>query len=219
MRFILIAGITALMSLASMWTSAASFDCAKARSPLEKFICANPDLDTEDARMGEVFKRLNKSFPLPGFILATQKVFVSGYAYCLQAAGKSAPAAATLNQCLQTVRSRISELETYQSAKVYSNAKAKFTPEDLAVLVYMANGKERITLWGNWMPNGNQPKPFPDGSLCALDDQLKPVKGGFKTESTDDSVIKITDAVLNISEFVSCTPRNGIAEGDYKRFK
>ena len=53
--FLLFTGISA---------SAASFDCAKARRPIEKLICSTPELDAADTRMGEVFKQINAGFPL-----------------------------------------------------------------------------------------------------------------------------------------------------------
>jgi len=61
----------ACVLLVSGSTWAASFDCAKARRPLEKFICSNPELDALDTRMGEVFRQVNAGFPLKGFLLTT----------------------------------------------------------------------------------------------------------------------------------------------------
>lgn len=49
---------------------AASFDCAKARSPDERLICATPALDAADARMGAAFKALADGFNGDDFALA-----------------------------------------------------------------------------------------------------------------------------------------------------
>ena len=211
--------LSALMLVVSS-ASAASFDCAKARRPIEKLICSNPELDAADTRMGEVFKQVNAGFPLKGFLLATQRVFLSGYASCMNDAnGKPLATAEGARRCVSVVRERIAELETQALAKVYTGADAKFTHEDLAILVYTANGRQKIRLWGNWMPDAYNPKPFPDGKLCDLDDELKPAKGGFMTPSTDDAVFSVSDAAVQISEHIMCTPRNGIAPGNYRRVR
>ncbi len=200
--------------------SAASFDCAKARRPIEKLICSNPELDAADTRMGEVFKQVNAGFPMKGFLLATQRVFLAGYVNCMNDDyGKPMVAAEGARRCVAMVRARIAELETQALAKVYSNADAKFTHEDLAILVYTAQGRQKIRLWGNWMPDAYNPKPFPQGMLCDLDDELKPAKGGFMTASTDDAVFQVSDAAVQISEHIMCTPRNGIAPGAYRRMR
>ncbi|MBM3593830.1 MAG: hypothetical protein FJX32_14335 [Alphaproteobacteria bacterium] len=209
----------------SLWwlvgsATAASFDCAKARRPIEKLICSNPELDAADTRMGEAFKRVNAGFPLKGFVLATQRVFLAGYSACMNDdTGKTVVAAEAVRRCVAVVRERTAELEALGQAKVYSSAVGTFTPDDLAILVYNADGRQRIRLWGNWMPDAYNPRPFPDGKLCDLDDELKPAKGGFKTASTDDAVLTISETAVQISEYIMCTPRNGIAAQVYRRVR
>ncbi len=200
--------------------NAASFDCAKARRPIERLICSNPELDAADTRMGEVFKRVNAAFPLKGFVLATQRVFLAGYPACMNdGSGKPLVAADAARRCLAVVRERTAELEALGQARVYSSADGAFTPEDLAILVYTAEGRQKVRLWGNWMPDAYNPRPFPDGKLCDLDDELKPAKGGFKTASTDDAVLTISETAVQISEHIMCTPRNGIAAQVYRRVR
>jgi hypothetical protein len=53
--------------------------------------------------------------------------------------------------------------------------------------------------------------------LCDLDDELKPAQGGFMTAMTDNTVFKISEAAIHISEHIMCAPRNGIATGTYRR--
>ena len=52
-----------------------------------------------------------------------------------------------------------------------------------------------------------------------LEGPLTPAKGGFITSLTGDAVFLITDASVKITEYISCTPRNGIGAGEYKRIK
>lgn len=39
------------------------------------------------------------------------------------------------------------------------------------------------------------------------------------TPSTDDAVFSVSDAAVQISEHIMCTPRNGIAPGNYRRVR
>jgi uncharacterized protein YecT (DUF1311 family) len=200
--------------------TAASFDCTKAQRPIEKLICSNPELDAADTQMGKVYKRVNADFPLKGFLLATQRVFLAGYSACMNDdLGKPVAAADAVRRCMTVVRERTVELEALSQAKVYSSTKGAFTPEDLAILVYTADGRQRIRLWGNWVHDASKPRPFPDGKLCDLDDELKPAKGGFITASTDDAVLTISETAVQISEHIMCTPRNGIAAQVYRRVR
>ena len=199
---------------------AASFDCAKAQRPLEKLICSNPQLNSADEQMGQTFKEINASFPLKGFALLTQRRFIADSPTCmLDGKGKTVATPATANACLQMVQSRIAELRQYGQSKVYSNAKGKFTQDDLAILITTSGAKSQIKFWGNWMPDAYQPAPFPQGRLCDFEADLIPAKGGFKTDQTDDVIISISDAAVQLSGFISCSPRTGIADGTYKRIK
>lgn len=199
---------------------AASFDCAKARRPLEKFICSTPELDSADEQMGNAFKEANATFPLKGFVLNTQKRFLIDYPTCmLNNSGKTVATPETARACLKMVQLRTNELRQLGQSKVYSNAQGKFSQEDLAILVYQNEGRNLIKFWGNWMPDAYQPAPFPEGWVCDINANLTPTKGGFKTDQTDDTVISITDGAVKLSGFISCSPRTGIAEGIYKRFK
>lgn len=199
---------------------AASFDCGKARRPLEKLICSSPELDAADTRMGEVYKAISKSFPVAGFIAINQRMFLSDYSYCMSnSIGQPEASAVSVKKCVGVVQQRIAELERFGSAKVYSNAVGKFTPDSLIILTYASQGKTMIRLWGNWMPDAYEPKPYPDGKICDLEGALTPAKGGFVTNATDDAVFRITDSSLKITDHIMCSARNGIAEGEYKRFK
>lgn len=199
----------------------ASFDCAKAAKPLEKLICANPELDAADAKMGELYKQVNAGFPLKGFLPVTQKMFLSGYSSCLidGRTGKSQTDSAAAGRCVKYVNERNSELQSYAQSKVYSNASGKFDQENLAILTYANSGKNMIRLWGNWMPDAYNHKPFPAGVVCDINAELIPTKGGFKTELTDNTVFQVTDSSVRLSESIMCSPRTSISEDTYKRVK
>jgi uncharacterized protein YecT (DUF1311 family) len=202
-------------------SNAASFDCAKASKPLEKLICASPELDAADAKMGEIYKQVNASFPLKGFVPITQRMFVSNYNSCMfdGRTGKPQTDAAAVSRCVKYVTDRSNELQTYLQAKVYSDSTGKFDYEHLAILNYSANGKNMVQLWGNWMPDAYNPKPFPAGIVCDINAELKPTKGGYKTDQTDETIIQITEGSVKLSEGIMCSPRTSIGGGEYKRVK
>lgn len=200
---------------------AASFDCAKASKPLERFICGTPELDAADAKMGEIYKQVNATFPLKGFVSTTQRMFVSNYNSCMYdgRTGKPQTDAAAVTRCVKFVTDRSNELQSYMQAKVYSDAAGKFDYESLAILNYTANGRNMIQLWGNWMPDAYNHKPFPAGVVCDINAELKPTKGGYKTDRTDDTIIQITDGSVKLSEGIMCTPRTSISAETYKRIR
>jgi len=202
----------------SAWS--ASFDCSKARKPLEMLICSSPELDAADSRMGDVYKQINAGFPLRGYVLLTQRVFLLDYAHCMQdSQGKPSSGPEAVERCIKAVQQRTAELQSLVQAKAYAESPDKFNQDSLAVLVFPSNGGSRIRLWGNWMPDAQNPRPFPYGVWCDIDEELKPVKGGFTTDSTDDVVFSISDAAVTISGYIMCTPRNGISAGTYRRVR
>ena len=196
----------------------ASFECSKASKPLEKLICSNPELDSADGAMGAAYKEALQSVPLKGFVALNQRWFNSGYGSCMvDKTGKVQTDPPAVHRCITAAKYRTEELRSFLTAKFYSNTSSKFTQEDLAILNYVKNGKSMVKLWGNWMPDAYQPKPFPNGVICDIDAELTPTNGGFKTESTDEAIFKFTDNSASIRSSIMCSPRTGIAEGDYKR--
>jgi uncharacterized protein len=212
--------VLSILWLAMSNAFAASFNCNKAQTTLEKFICSQEQLNQADEQMGHEFRAVNASFPLKGFVLTTQKSFIASYPTCmLDNKGKMVATQATANACVKMVQSRIAELRQYGQSNVYSNAKEKFQPDDLAILIYNAQGERFIKFWGNHMPDAYRPKPFPDGHLCDIEAKLIPTDGKFKTDQTDDALILVTESAVNLSSHISCSPRTGIAEGRYNRIK
>ncbi|MFZ9446952.1 MAG: lysozyme inhibitor LprI family protein, partial [Alphaproteobacteria bacterium] len=89
----------------------ASFDCGKARRPIEKFICATPELDAADTRMGEAYRPVGASFPLKGFVLTTQREFLAGYSRCMSGTdNRPSTGPASARRRADAVQRRIAEL-------------------------------------------------------------------------------------------------------------
>jgi len=218
-KFNVLVGLLAGLSICGS-VNAASFDCAKASKPFEKLICSNPELDEADGAMGLAYKDAVQSVPLKGFVSLSQRWFVAGYSSCtLDNSGKNQFDKSAVSRCVAVAKARAEELKSYSTSKFYSNAQGKFSQEDLAIVQYVKSGKNMVKMWGNWMPDAYQHKPFPNGVMCDIDAELLPAKGGFRTDSTDDAVLKFTDQSVTISTWIMCSPRTGISEGDYKRIR
>jgi uncharacterized protein len=212
--------VAGLLGLAQQ-AGAASFNCDKAKSLLEKTICSSPELDAADTRMGEAYREAVKAFPVQGFVPATQKMFLrSTYASCVgDERSAKKPEAKRLADCLEAAESRIRVLNEYQTAKVYSESR-KFDPEGMVFTVFARNGKTMVRYFGSWMPDAFRPKPYPDGFICDDESEVKVVKGVSTIEAGGDEVpVKIADGKFTLGAFISCSPRNGIGEGDYSRVK
>ena len=199
---------------------AASFDCSKASRPVERFICNDPDFNRLDAEMGLAYRQANAAFPLRGFILATQRIFIVGYENCLKNVLRQSKQLSRGSECLALLKERILELEDYGRSKVYTDARLKsWTPDDLVILIQDRGPKLRIRFWGNWMPDAYRPSPFPDGKICDLSEEVESSNNSFRLKVLDDVFIKVTETEVTVGSHIMCTPRNGIAARAYRRVR
>jgi uncharacterized protein len=140
----------------------ASFDCTKARSKVEKAICADPELSQLDEDMASAYKIALKTHPVPESVKARQIEWLSFNKYC---------DAKKFNECLKAnYRKRTSDLEVSKTMLVFSSNK-KFSQYagDMVVEIVPETGK--ITIWGGFAQH-NQ----------ASRDQGKPVYTGCEFE-------------------------------------
>jgi uncharacterized protein YecT (DUF1311 family) len=197
----------------------ASFDCKRARAPLEKLICSDPKLDAADAEMGAVYRRVRASFPLRNFITLTQQAFVQNYPFCLRKTGdiSSNSNASAVRRCLDLVEQRTQELREFATADVFSRVKGEFTHDNLIILKFLRDGRPMVRMWGNWMPDAYNPAPFPEGWLCDIEELLIPRNGSF--EIGREPILNFNVSGVHISDFISCSPRTGIDHGTYPRLR
>jgi uncharacterized protein len=66
--------------LAAPLASAASFDCAKAKSPIEKMVCAHPELSRQDEVLAASYKRAIDRVGNPVALRASQRTWLTSYA-------------------------------------------------------------------------------------------------------------------------------------------
>jgi uncharacterized protein len=207
------------ISIISTTSFGASFDCSKVKSNHEKHICNTPELSILDEKMGNAFKKAKKLVPLNGLVLETQRHFLLDYNNCLYIKGNGKQTPEGIAGCVEYLKARINELDNYAQSTVYSDADEKYISSNLALLLYSQNNKKIIQLWGNYMPDAYDPKPFPNGVVCDISAELIPIENNFKTLRTGDVLFKISNKKIIISNFISCSPRNGISSGEYLRIK
>lgn len=128
----------ALVSTSGLW--AASFDCAKARTPLEKAICSDPELSKLDDELAIAYKNALASHPLPSYVQARQRDWLSLL---------SNPSVSGLREGFRT---RVKELKNAIPVMVYSDAEQTFSYKggDSVAELWQSDGKWSLTVWGGF---------------------------------------------------------------------
>ena len=121
----------------------ASFDCGKAKSPVEKAICSNDEIGKLDEELSEAYKLAVKEDPVQNYVKARQREWVKDNNYC----DKN-----KMVSCLKTnYEKRISKLKDITSVKVYSNTqKFEYSDGDAVAEIRKIDGKFQIYLWGGF---------------------------------------------------------------------
>ena len=197
---------------------AASFDCKKAKSKLEKRICSDPALSKADEQLAKAYRDALKSFVIPGFIKDSQRAWLNSAPSCLTAGSADDPHSLT---CAALYAARIEALHVYASAKVYSNYAKKYSYEDVTLLTYQKDNALWLEWFGDWMPDAYKPKPFPEGWLAQDSAKLIPKGDKFGLEDHDDAEISVSDDKITFGgEFgMSVSARQAAFKGDYVRVK
>ena len=201
--------ILALPGLASP-CEAASFDCSKAKSKLEKKVCADPVLNKADENLARVYKARLQDFPVPEFIRNSQRAWLSSVPACL-------PDVAT---CRKQYQERIDSLTAFAAPKLYTDYGKDFDHERVTLIVTTRNGELWLDWFGAWMPDAYRPKPFPDGYLAL--DSGKLVKAGdhYTLEDHDDASIVIAEDKITFGgDGMSLSARQGSIRGAFARVR
>ena len=125
------------------FASAASFDCAKAKSLVEKTICSDGELSKLDEKLSEVYKISLKEHPVQNYVRARQREWIRDNNTCDKA---------KLAVCLRNnYEKRILTLTDISTAKVYSNTeKFEYSNGDAVAEIREKNGKFFINVWGGF---------------------------------------------------------------------
>ena len=196
-----------LVSACGLW--AASFDCTKARTPLEKGICSDPSLSAADDELNAAWKSTLKSFPLPAFLRTSQQLWLKETATCVQA-----------KSCVSECSSRTHLLKNLGGAKVYTDYGKQFSLDSVTLVVFEKSGESFIWMYGDWMPDMNNPQPPPNGFL--LDEVsriVKNSKGKYLIESREYEVAITDESITFGTESLMISLRQGQLAGVFQRIR
>lgn len=124
--------------------NAASFDCAKAKSKVEKAICSDSSLSKLDEQLLVAYKSSLAIHPFPEYVKARQRDWLNLNIFC---------DASKFTSCLiESYKKRIEHLQGINSLKAYSNAKKfDYYNGDAVAEYWLANGKWQFSVWGGYV--------------------------------------------------------------------
>lgn len=133
-----------LMFCVTSASHAASFNCAKAQSKVEKTICGDADLSKLDEKLAASYKASLTSHPLPSYVRARQKDWIQS--------NNSCDSTAILGCLKNKYMERIDHLTGTNKLTVYSNANPFSYINSDAVVEYwqQSNGQWRLSIWGGF---------------------------------------------------------------------
>ncbi|MCW2283137.1 uncharacterized protein YecT (DUF1311 family) [Rhodoblastus acidophilus] len=205
------AALLILLAAVAQSAQAASFDCGKARTPLERRICADPALGKADEDLAKAYAETLRTFVIPDVIKDSQRAWLFEAPQCLEN-----------SSCVALFQERAETLRLYRTAKVYTDYGKAFDREKTTLLVYERGGKPWLDWYGDWMPDAYRPKPFPDGFLARDSGELIPAKNGkFTLADHDDAVISLSDGKVTFGgEYgMNLSARQGFIHGDFPRVR
>ena len=180
----------------SIPTLAASFDCAKAKTPMEKTICSNANISKLDEEMSVKYQAALKVFPVKGFVRAQQREWLEDTRLidCKKNCTK---------ELTDAYQKRIATLTLPEPQLIYSNT-SNFDREngDTVAIIYALKDKRFISLWGGYrihrQASSDTGKPIYTG--CSFDGQLMNNNLAKDINSKDEIKLSFTDAKLIISD-------------------
>jgi uncharacterized protein YecT (DUF1311 family) len=217
------------VSLIAITTSAysASFDCSKAKTYNEKFICSNPQVNLADAQLGEAYAKTIKSFPLKEYVKYIHKDWLSSYRKCSGDEKNILNQSDAVKNCLESVHARIKFYDELSNADVYTDydGEKDLIADGVTLIVINRNHSKVLRYFGSWAPDASMKpkkiKGFPfDGNWCEDEVNLEKRGNSFIAEDNENIEIVFSDTSLTLKGYIMCNVRNGIDEGEYiKRLK
>ena len=130
--------------------NAASFDCSKAKSKLEKFICANPSINEADKKMGEAFQEAKKMVALKGYLVGDQRYWLR-HVYYQCGARTEGSVNKQVEHCLGILNNRIADLNLMKTSAIYTNYDGDYSDgdQDVTLQVLEVAGKFSLKFQGN----------------------------------------------------------------------
>ena len=175
----------------------ASFDCTKAKTPLEKTICSNEIINKLDEEMGAKYQTALKNFPVKGFIRAQQKEWLASDLRLIDCKKDCS------KLLVGAYQKRISMLSLPEPQTVYSNT-SDFVLDngDTVAIIFSHENKRFITLWGGFrihrQLSNDAGKPVYLG--CSFNGQLLNNNLAKSPDGKEEIKLILSDSKLIISD-------------------
>lgn len=208
MKTPLVVSIAMLCCVAGL--DAQSFDCAKARSALERTICGDRALGAADQELNAAWRGTLRAFPLPAFLRNSQQMWLKEVALC---------AGATPHTCLRPFRERAALLRDIAAGRVYSDYGRTLSIDGLTLVVFEKTGERFLWMSGLWMPDMSDPEPPPFGFL--LNDVSRLVAKGGDTYTLEgwDHEVRFNEESILFPEPLMVSARQPQIEGALQRVR
>ncbi len=123
-------------------SQAASFDCKKASTKIEKTICLDRELNNLDLAIDNAYKSLLKQHPIPEYVKARQADWQELNLLCDEA---------NLTACLQSsYKTRLLELKWSSNTLVFSNNK-QFNFANADAVIELNPNTKQLIIWGGFI--------------------------------------------------------------------
>ena len=135
--------ISCSLILLAAQADAASFDCAKARSKVEKAICKDAELGKLDEQLSVAYKTALDNHPLPKYVRARQKDWLTNIQGC---------DAKEFVACLRKAYvERLEQLIVPKDIQVFANTQDfDYSAGDAVVEIVPRPGSVRFSVWGGF---------------------------------------------------------------------
>ena len=202
------------------FASAASFDCAKAKTYHEKFICSNPSMDASDKQLGDSYAAITKTFPLKGYIQATHRSWLASYRSCAGNEKSRKETSTALAECLGLLQARIKLYQDLTKATVYADYDDNQMDKHGGTFILFDRGSKKVLrYYGGSLTNGKNEEFWCDnemilrnkGNALIVDDSAD----NYDNHS-DDFAITVVDKQLTVQGHIDCG-RTGIGNGKFFR--
>jgi hypothetical protein len=145
------------------------------------------------------------------FLRTSQQLWLKETVGCVQ-----------VNSCFKDFSSRTNLLKNLSRAKVYADYGKQFSLNSVTLVIFEVGGEQFIWMYGDWMPDMNNPQPPPNGFLLDEVSRLVGKSNGRYLIKDRDYEVTVTEESITFGSgdralFIS--PRQGQLSGVFSRVR
>lgn len=170
---------------------ATSFNCSKAHSKTEKLTCSDPELGRLDDLLAASYKRALITHPLPNYLKARQREWVSNVDACGNQSFKGGSESLVKPCMKKAYEDQIGYLGNADKMIVFSNS-SHFSYEgaDLVAEYFQSNGVWHLSVWGGFVEHHQLSKDAGRAVYmgCTFDGTMTTPSSGKATSSDGHTI-------------------------------